>query len=129
MPGLTVSIQPTIGSGPLVRAVGLEMIRLGSSGALGALRRNGPGRTCTRLPLTPLGSRTRAIAGTPAAAMNESPPRERRRSLFTEDEPTAPRVSTAIPGPKGQQALEELDRIFDARSVNFVADYRRSMGN
>jgi 4-aminobutyrate aminotransferase/(S)-3-amino-2-methylpropionate transaminase len=49
--------------------------------------------------------------------------------LFTEDEPTAPRVSTAIPGPKGQQALEELDRIFDARSVNFVADYRRSMGN
>lgn len=44
-------------------------------------------------------------------------------------EPAAPVVSTAIPGPKSQAVMKELDRFSDTRTVHFVADYEKSIGN
>ena len=48
---------------------------------------------------------------------------------FFPDEPKAPRVATSIPGPKSKQVLQELDEIFDTRSVNMLANYPNSFGN
>ena len=45
------------------------------------------------------------------------------------DEPTAPAVRTSIPGPKSQEAIKELDQVFDTRSLNMMANYRDSFGN
>lgn len=44
-------------------------------------------------------------------------------------EPTGPQVRTPIPGPKAKQAIAELDKVFDIRSLNMVADYKQSYGN
>lgn len=44
-------------------------------------------------------------------------------------EPSGPVIKTAIPGPKTQEAIEELDSVFDTRSVNMLADYTQSKGN
>ena len=49
-------------------------------------------------------------------------------SLFA-GEPSGPEIKTQIPGPKSQQAIKELDRIFDTRAVNMLADYSKSKGN
>lgn len=38
-------------------------------------------------------------------------------------------MKTAIPGPQSKKAIEELDRVFDTRSLNMLADYRKSFGN
>ena len=48
---------------------------------------------------------------------------------FFPDEPRAPRVMTAIPGPKSKKAIEELDQVFDTRSLNMLANYQNSFGN
>lgn len=45
------------------------------------------------------------------------------------DEPSAPIIKTAIPGPNSKKALTDLDRVFDTRSVNMLADYEKSYGN
>ena len=45
------------------------------------------------------------------------------------NEPTAPKVSTAIPGPKNKAATAELDKVFDVRSINMLTDYTKSTGN
>lgn len=45
------------------------------------------------------------------------------------DEPAAPVIRTAIPGPKSQEAIKELDRVFDTRSLNMMANYQNSFGN
>lgn len=50
-------------------------------------------------------------------------------AAFSMPEPDAPAVATAIPGPAAQRAIAELDRVFDARSLNMMCDYRRSVGN
>lgn len=50
------------------------------------------------------------------------------KSFFPE-EPEAPTVKTAIPGPNGKKAISELDQVFDTRSVNFLSDYSKSIGN
>jgi len=48
---------------------------------------------------------------------------------FFPDEPAAPVVKTAIPGPQSKKAIEELDKVFDTRSLNMLADYQKSFGN
>lgn len=48
---------------------------------------------------------------------------------FFTSEPEKPIVKTAIPGPKSKAAIEELDRVFDTRSLNMLADYQKSIGN
>lgn len=52
-----------------------------------------------------------------------------RRVAYFPDEPAAPRVVSAIPGPKNQAAVAELDKVFDVRSVNMLTDYSKSHGN
>ncbi|KAI9887677.1 MAG: 4-aminobutyrate transaminase [Watsoniomyces obsoletus] len=48
---------------------------------------------------------------------------------FFPDEPSGPHIKTSIPGPKSRQAIEDLNRVFDARSLNMMADYPHSYGN
>lgn len=48
---------------------------------------------------------------------------------FFPNEPSGPTVKTAIPGPQSQQAIKDLHRVFDTRSLNMMADYRKSYGN
>jgi 4-aminobutyrate aminotransferase/(S)-3-amino-2-methylpropionate transaminase len=48
---------------------------------------------------------------------------------FFPDEPTGPIVKTAIPGPESKKAIAELDKVFDTRSLNMLANYQKSFGN
>ncbi|ATY62524.1 4-aminobutyrate aminotransferase [Cordyceps militaris] len=45
------------------------------------------------------------------------------------NEPPKPAVQTAIPGPRSKAALAKLEKVFDTRSINFVADYDKCHGN
>ncbi|KAI8634846.1 aminotransferase class-III-domain-containing protein [Xylariaceae sp. FL1651] len=53
----------------------------------------------------------------------------RMASTFYSDEPEGPVVKTDIPGPRSQEHLAKLDKVFDTRSVNMLADYTKSFGN
>lgn len=56
-------------------------------------------------------------------------PRGEERPFF-ENEPRTPRLqSKSLPGPNGRRAMEELEGVFDTRSLNLVVDYRASFGN
>jgi 4-aminobutyrate aminotransferase / (S)-3-amino-2-methylpropionate transaminase len=68
--------------------------------------------------------RTYASAAAPAKT-----PESSGEQPFFPDEPAGPVVKTAIPGPKSKQAIEELDRVFDTRSLNMIANYKQSFGN
>ncbi|KKK13819.1 4-aminobutyrate aminotransferase [Aspergillus rambellii] len=48
---------------------------------------------------------------------------------FFPNEPSAPQLSTAIPGPKNQAATAELKEAFDVRNLNMLCDYSNSIGN
>ena len=48
---------------------------------------------------------------------------------FFPNEPSGPTVKTAIPGPKSKAAITELDKVFDTRSLNMLANYQESLGN
>lgn len=48
---------------------------------------------------------------------------------FYPGEPSGPTVKTSIPGPKSKQLIEEMDKVFDARAVNVMTDYEKSVGN
>ena len=48
---------------------------------------------------------------------------------FFPDEPQGPQVRTSIPGPESKKAIEDLDRVFDTRSLNMIANYQNSFGN
>ncbi|KAI0429211.1 aminotransferase class-III-domain-containing protein [Xylaria sp. FL1042] len=53
----------------------------------------------------------------------------RMASTFYSGEPEGPVVKTEIPGPKSKQAISKLDKVFDTRSLNMLADYTKSTGN
>lgn len=40
-----------------------------------------------------------------------------------------PNVRTDIPGPVAKSYVDELDAVFDVRSLNMVVDYEKSSGN
>ena len=61
-----------------------------------------------------------------AAAKTSEPSGEQP---FFPDEPAGPIVKTAIPGPQSKKAIAELDKVFDTRSLNMLADYQKSFGN
>ncbi|GIZ37013.1 hypothetical protein CKM354_000047600 [Cercospora kikuchii] len=63
-----------------------------------------------------------------AAAVRSAVSDSAEPSLFP-DEPTGPIVRTQIPGPKSQEAIAELDQVFDTRSLNMMANYQNSFGN
>lgn len=50
-------------------------------------------------------------------------------SSFYSGEPDGPIVKTEIPGPKSQEYIAKLDKVFDTRSLNMLADYTKSTGN
>ncbi|KAM5480108.1 4-aminobutyrate transaminase [Microsporum audouinii] len=50
-------------------------------------------------------------------------------AAFFSNEPAGPTVKTAIPGPKSKEAITQLDRVFDTRSLNMLVDYEKSAGN
>ncbi|KAI1815291.1 aminotransferase class-III-domain-containing protein [Poronia punctata] len=54
---------------------------------------------------------------------------KRMASTFYSGEPDAPVVKTDIPGPKSQEIITKLDKVFDTRSLNMLADYTQSTGN
>jgi 4-aminobutyrate aminotransferase/(S)-3-amino-2-methylpropionate transaminase len=68
----------------------------------------------------------RAYASTAAAAKT---PESSGEQPFFPHEPAGPIVKTAIPGPKSKKAIEELDKVFDTRSLNMIANYQQSFGN
>lgn len=79
------------------------------------LRNSAKLRAAARVPAT------RALSTTARLRAAEKP--------FFPNEPTAPKVQTAIPGPKNKAAAAELDEVFDVRSLNMLADYTQSVGN
>jgi len=50
-------------------------------------------------------------------------------SSYFKNEPSAPSVKTAIPGPVSQKAIAELEEVFDTRSLNMICNYEKSVGN
>ena len=48
---------------------------------------------------------------------------------FFPDEPSKPHMRTAFPGPESKKAIEDLDKVFDTRSLNMMANYQNSFGN
>ncbi len=48
---------------------------------------------------------------------------------YFRDEPSSPVVRTAIPGPNSKKAIEDLNQVFDTRSLNMMANYQNSYGN
>lgn len=53
----------------------------------------------------------------------------RMASSFYPGEPEAPVLKTEIPGPKSREHIDKLDKVFDTRSLNMLADYTKSFGN
>ena len=71
-------------------------------------------------------------AATTAAAQNLSYDDHNQaveEKLFFPREPKGPTVQTEIPGPKAREAITRLDRIYDTRSLNMMANYDKSIGN
>lgn len=71
---------------------------------------------------SPLISRFRTMASVASA------PRKEGKAFFS-DEPDGPSLKSEIPGPKSKELIKELDRVFDTRSLNMMADYDKSVGN
>jgi len=38
-------------------------------------------------------------------------------------------MRTSFPGPNSKAAIQDLDMVFDTRSLNMIADYSKSAGN
>jgi len=65
-----------------------------------------------------------------AAALAQAPPiAQSMDNSFFPDEPSGPTIRTAIPGPKSKEAIKHLDKVFDTRSLNMMANYHNSYGN
>ena len=69
------------------------------------------------------------LAATAQKPTPETPSPHHQAQPFFHDEPQAPTIRTAIPGPKSKAAIAELDRVFDTRSLNMMANYQDSYGN
>lgn len=75
----------------------------------------------TRNPIQRFYGASSAAAARPAGSDCEEP--------FFPNEPSSPIVKTAIPGPESKKAIAELDKVFDTRSLNMLANYPKSHGN
>jgi 4-aminobutyrate aminotransferase/(S)-3-amino-2-methylpropionate transaminase len=83
----------------------------------------------TRLSQSPRLIRATVPRTYASAAAAPKTPESSGEQPFFPNEPAGPIVKTAIPGPKSKQAIEELDKVFDTRSVNMLANYEQSFGN
>lgn len=73
-------------------------------------------------------SAVRASRVSGSRAFSSSALRAASQPFFT-NEPSGPTVKSAIPGPNDKKAIEKLDKVFDVRSLNMIADYQKSVGN
>lgn len=88
--------------------------------------------SCIRLPRCLHTARSVTTTAKPranAAAATVLPESSFGKHTFFSNEPQAPVVKTEIPGPQSKKAIQELDKIFDTRSVNMLANYQESFGN
>lgn len=69
---------------------------------------------------------TKLRATAAAALFSESSSDEQP---YFSNEPQRPQIRTEIPGPKSKKAIAELDKVFDTRSLNMIANYQESFGN
>ncbi|KAI9721553.1 MAG: hypothetical protein M1812_002315 [Candelaria pacifica] len=81
--------------------------------------------SCLRAPATISTTRRPLATAATASAM----PQSSAEHPFFPDEPLGPQLRTAIPGPESKKAIQHLDRVFDTRSLNMMADYRNSYLN
>jgi len=85
-----------------------------------------PAALARRSLATPTTPKHASVAAATAAATSPPPLAEQP---FFPNEPLAPTLRTPIPGPQAQALIAQLDTVFDTRSLNMMADYRRSVGN
>ena len=84
----------------------------------------------TQRPFTrTLASATLPKHATAAAAMESHSPSDFSEQPFFPDEPAGPIRRTEIPGPKSKKAIAQLDKVFETRSLNMMANYQNSFGN
>lgn len=82
------------------------------------------------MPIRPVTSRLQPCRpASTAAAVASSPSSNGSEQPFFPDEPRQPIVKTKIPGPKSEDAIQRLTKVFDTRSLNMMADYKSSFGN
>ncbi|KAI1337799.1 aminotransferase class-III-domain-containing protein [Xylariaceae sp. FL0016] len=79
-----------------------------------------------RVVAPPLSSRQ---TSSPTLTRHLAASSQRMASTFYTGEPDAPVLKTDIPGPKTQEYISKLDKVFDTRSLNMMADYTKSFGN
>ena len=72
---------------------------------------------------------TTAKPAASVAAAAANPEAFQDRTPLFPGEPDGPSIRTAIPGPESKKAIKHLDRVFDTRSLNMMANYRNSYGN
>ncbi|KAH9845600.1 4-aminobutyrate aminotransferase [Teratosphaeria destructans] len=89
-----------------------------------------PAMLCSTLrPLTrSMASQTKPNNASAAAAIRSAVSDAGEQPFFP-DEPTGPVVRTEIPGPRSKAAIAQLDKVFDTRSLNMMANYQDSFGN
>ncbi|KAL8803574.1 MAG: hypothetical protein Q9182_003079 [Xanthomendoza sp. 2 TL-2023] len=100
------------------------MSLLRTTSRLRPLTRLRPTRYVSTTTTNPAATATAAVA---AADVTE--PSSSYEHAFIPNEPTKPHIRTEIPGPKSKQAIAELNRVFDIRSLNMMANYQNSFGN
>ncbi|KAL8917046.1 MAG: hypothetical protein Q9172_005999 [Xanthocarpia lactea] len=79
-----------------------------------------------------ISSTTKSAATAAAAAASATPEMTTKTSYeqpFIPKEPTRPYVHTTIPGSESKKAIANLNRVFDIRSLNMMANYQNSFGN
>ncbi|KAI4213684.1 MAG: hypothetical protein LQ351_003650 [Letrouitia transgressa] len=72
---------------------------------------------------------TETLKPAAAVAATSEPDTLSHEPVFIPNEPTGPVVRTSIPGPQSKKAIAALDRVFDIRSLNMMANYQNSFGN
>ncbi|KAL9037314.1 MAG: hypothetical protein Q9214_005755, partial [Letrouitia sp. 1 TL-2023] len=84
-------------------------------------------RPQSRLPAP----RWMTVTAKPAAAVaaTTEPDTISHEPVFIPNEPAGPQIRTSIPGPQSKKAIAALNRVFDIRSLNMMANYQNSFGN
>lgn len=62
------------------------------------------------------------------ASIASASPRQDEKPFFSE-EPQGPSLKTEVPGPNSKKLAQQLEEVFDTRSLNMMADYTKSFGN
>ena len=75
------------------------------------------------------GVRRLSAAAEATAQSSYEPAQPAAPQPFYAGEPAAPNMKTDFPGPKSQVLAKELDKVFDTRALNVLADYDKSIGN